>query len=137
MMFLWRAAGMPEPKKSTQTFRDVPTSHPYYKAIQWGVENGITTGYTGAKKGYFGLRDNCTRGQIVMFLWRYVGEPAPKKNTQTFRDVPTNHGFYKAVQWASEQGITAGYSDGTFGVGKDCTRGHCAMFLYRLLKDVI
>ena len=135
MMFLWRAAGKPAPKSSKQTFKDVPTTHAFYKAIQWGVEKGITGGYTGEKAGYFGPNDNCTRGQIATFLWRYAGKPAPKKNTKTFSDVPTKHNFYKAIQWASEQGITAGYSDGTFGVNKTCTRGQCVTFLYRLVKN--
>ena len=134
VMFLWRAAGKPEPKKNTQTFKDVPTKHAYYKAIQWAVEKGITGGYTGDKAGYFGPNDNCTRGQIAMFLWRYAKKPSPKKNTQTFKDVPVKHSFYKAIQWASEQGITAGYKDGTFGVNKNCTRGQCVTFLYRMME---
>ena len=135
VMFLWRAKGKPEPKKNTQTFKDVPTTHNFYKAIQWAAEEGITGGYTGKRAGYFGPNDNCTRGQIATFLWRYAGKPAPKKNTQTFSDVPTKHNFYKAIQWASEQGITAGYSDGSFGINKTCTRGHCVTFTYRMLKN--
>ena len=132
VMFLWRAAGKPAPKKTSQTFKDVPTNHNFYKAIQWAVEEGITGGYTGEKAGYFGPNDNCTRGQIVTFLWRYAGKPAPKKTTQTFKDVPTSHNFYKAIQWASENGVTAGFKDGTFGINKTCTRGQCVTFLYRL-----
>lgn len=133
VMFLWRAAGNPEPAASTQTFSDVPTKHAFYKAIQWAVEQGITGGYTGDRAGQFGPSDNCTRGQIATFLWRYAGKPAPEGNTQTFSDVKTSSNFYKAIQWASEQGITAGYSDGTFGVNLTCTRGHCVTFLYRML----
>ena len=135
MMFLWRANGKPEPKKHTQTFKDVPTTNNFYKAIQWGVEQGITGGYTGDRTGYFGLNDNCTRGQIATFLWRNAGKPAPKKNTQTFKDVPVKNNFYKAIQWAAEEGITAGYSDGTFGINKTCTRGHCVTFLHRQIGD--
>lgn len=132
VMFLWRAAGKPEPEKHTQTFSDVPTTSNFYKAIQWAVETGITGGYTGDRAGQFGPSDNCTRGQIAMFLWRFADKPAPAGNTQTFSDVPTKHNFYKAIQWAAENGITAGYSDGTFGVNKTCTRGHCVTFLYRM-----
>lgn len=61
-------------------------------------------------------------------------KPAPKKNTQTFSDVPVSHSFYKSIQRASESGITADYSDGIFGVDRTCTRGHCVTFLYRLQK---
>ena len=134
MMFLWRAAGKPEPKSSSQTFTDVPVKNNFFKAIQWGVEQGITGGYSGAKAGQFGPNDNCTRGQIVTFLWRFANKPEPSKHTQTFTDVPVKHSFYKAIQWASENGITSGYKDGSFGVNKNCTRGQCVTFLYRLLN---
>jgi len=133
VMFLWRAADKPEPQTSTQSFTDVPVKHAFYKAIQWAVEQGITGGYSGDRAGQFGPSDPCTRGQIAMFLWRYAGKPDPEGSTQTFSDVSVKSAFYKAIQWASEQGITAGYSDGTFGVNKTCTRGHCVTFLYRML----
>ena len=50
-------------------FSDVPM-HVYYKAILWGCQNGVTKGYaSGLKKGYFGVNDTYTRGQIVKFLY--------------------------------------------------------------------
>ncbi len=127
--FLWKIAGNPAPRKNTQTFKDVPTTHSFYKAIQWAVEQGIASGYS---SGNFGPNDNCTRGQIATFLWKYAGKKAPAKNTQTFSDVPTTHSFYKAVQWAVEQGITSGFADGSFGVTRTCTRGQCVTFLYKM-----
>jgi hypothetical protein len=46
-------------------------NHTYYQAILWGSQNGITNGYTnGPNKGKFGINDDCTRGQIVTFLYR-------------------------------------------------------------------
>ena len=131
VMFLWRASGKPEPWKKKQTFSDVPVSHSFYNAIQWAYEAGITAGYD---DGRFGVNDKCTRGQIAMFLWRFSGEPEPISPLQRFRDVYPKHGFYKAIQWASDAGITSGYSDNSFGVNRTCTRGHCVTFLYRLLK---
>jgi len=130
-MMLWRAAGQPEPVSSKKTFKDVPVSHSFYKAIQWTYEQGIAAGYSGSRKGYFGIADNCTRGQFMTFLWRFEGRPEPSGNTKTFSDVPVSHNFYKAIQWAWEEGIAAGYSNGTFGIGKSCTRGHCVTFMYR------
>ena len=137
VMFLWRAAGQPEPKKKTQTFKDVPTTHNFYKAIQWASEQGITGGYTGKKAGYFGPNDNCTRGQIVTFMWRFAGQDAPKGKEQTFSDVPVKHNFYRAVQWAYENAITTGYSSGAFGVSDTCTRGQCVTFLFRLVNSTL
>ena len=133
LMFLWRAAGKPEPQSDKQTFKDVKTDNGFYKAIQWAVEQKITNGYSGDKKGYFGPNDKCTRGQIATFLWKYNGSPNPKSNKKTFTDVPVTHSYYKAIQWASEQKITSGYSDNSFGVKKNCTRGQCVTFLHRML----
>ena len=68
-----------------------------------------------------------------MFLWRYAGKPAPKNVSKSpFQDVKMNHTFYKAILWGSQKGITKGYSDGTFGINKNVSRGECMMFLWRL-----
>ena len=135
MVMLWRLANKPEPMSMKQKFSDVPPDHNYFKAIQWGVEQNITGGYSGSRKGQFGPGDNCTRGQIVTFLWRFTGKPDPMTSGQSFTDVPTDHSFYKPVQWASETGIAAGYKDGSFGINKTCTRGHCVTFIYRMIKN--
>ena len=104
--------------------------HAYYNAIYWAVEKGITKGYS---DGTFGIDKSCTRGEMVMFLWRYVGQPAPKFVSKSpFKDVPTSHTFYKAILWAYQKGITKGYSDGTFGVNRNVSRGESMMFLWRL-----
>jgi hypothetical protein len=72
MMFLWRLMGKPAPKAAAKSpFLDVAKSHAFYNAILWGYQKKITTGYTsGSMKGKFGIDENCTRGQIVTFLYR-------------------------------------------------------------------
>ena len=116
----------PKPKGP---FPDVPYNHVYAKAIAWAVNRGITKGYS---NGTFGINTICTRGHIMMFLWRYAGCPQPKSVTKSpFSDVPKTHAYYKAILWGSQKGITKGYSDGTFGINKDCTRGHIMMFIWR------
>lgn len=67
--FLWRAAGKPAPKSDQCEFTDVKTGSFYYDAVLWAVEEGITKGMG---DGTFGVDGECTRGQIVTFLWRYV-----------------------------------------------------------------
>ena len=105
-------------------------SHPYYKAIYWAVEKGITKGYP---DGTFGIDRSCTRGEMMMFLWRFVGKPEPTSVSKSpFKDVPKTHTFYKAILWGSQKGITKGYSDGSFGVNRNVTRGESMMFLWRL-----
>ena len=91
---------------------------------------GITKGYTGTN--LFGIDDPCTRGQAMMFLWRMAGKPNPTyKAKSPFKDVPTNHAFYKAILWGQQKGITKGYSDGTFGIDQPCTRGQIVTFIWR------
>lgn len=105
-------------------------SHPYYNAINWALQNGIAKGYS---DGTFGTDRHCTRGEMMMFIWRYAGKPSPKAASKSpFKDVPTNHVFYNAILWGSQAGITKGYPDGTFGINRDVTRGACMMFLWRL-----
>lgn len=68
----------------------------------------------------------------MMFLWRVAGKPDPKYQKKSpFKDVPKGHAYYKAILWASQKLITKGYSDGTFGIEKECTRGHIVTFIWR------
>ena len=122
-----KAGGNP----SSLVFPDVrDPKHPYYNAIYWAVDAAITKGYP---DGTFGINRNCTRGEMMMFLWRYAGKPSPKTASKSpFKDVPKTHTFYKAILWGSQKGITKGYSDGTFGVNRNVSRGECMMFLWRL-----
>ncbi len=122
------AYGNPKPEPEGP-FPDVPYNHVYASAITWAVERGITKGYS---DGTFGINRICTRGDIMMFLWRYAGCPQPKYVAKSpFSDVQKTHAYYKAILWGSQKGITKGYDDGTFGVNKDCTRGHIMMFIWR------
>ena len=120
-----------KPAQTGYAFSDVQNpSHAYFKAIYWAADAGITKGYP---DGTFGIDRSCTRGEMMMFLWRYAGKQAPKTVSKSpFKDVPKNHAFYKAILWGSQKGITKGYSDGTFGIDRNVSRGECMMFLWRL-----
>ena len=130
MTFLWRLAGQPNPTTTTSKFSDVKKGSYYYKAVLWGVEKGITNGYSsGPLAGKFGVGEACTREQAMTFLWRMAGKPDPTGTTNKFKDVKKSDYFYKAVLWASENKIANGYADGTYGVGKACLREHMVTFL--------
>lgn len=49
-----------------------------------------------------------------------------------FKDVPAGHKFEAGIRWASENGITTGYSDGTFRPGESVARDAAATMIYRL-----
>ncbi|MBR4194272.1 MAG: S-layer homology domain-containing protein [Oscillospiraceae bacterium] len=65
--FLWAAAGRPEPKSTECPFTDVGASSWYRKAVIWAYENQITGGTGG---GCFSPRQNCTRAQVLTFLYK-------------------------------------------------------------------
>ena len=109
-------------------FTDVSDSNKYfYDPVYWAFDNGITTGTSGTK---FSPNDNCTRGQVVTFLWRAVGCPEPEGDNP-FSDVTEDKFFYKAVLWAYENGITTGTSSNTFSPNAKCKREQIVTFLYR------
>ena len=111
----------------TSPFSDVSTSAYYYEAVKWAQEKGITGGIG---NGLFGPNQPCTRAQIVTFLWRAAGSPAPK-HMSSFADVPADAFYAKAVAWAVENGITGGTGDGKFSPDATCTRAQAVTFLYR------
>ena len=128
--FLWRAAGSPEPRSTENPFTDVNARDYYYKAILWAVEQGITNGMS---KTAFAPDKECTRGQVVTFLWRFSGSPAPTSGSNPFGDVETDAYYHNAVLWAVEQGITNGVTATSFAPARSCTRGQIVTFLYRAL----
>ena len=113
-------------------YRDVSKDSYYYDAVQWASDKGITNGVS---DGVFAPDWVCTRGQIVTFLWRSVGSPAPKTAEMPFADVAEDAYYAQAVLWAVENGITNGTSETTFSPDQTCTRAHAVAFLYRLARS--
>jgi hypothetical protein len=126
VMFLWRAAGCPT-ASATLEFSDVKQSDIFYDAVQWAVENGITNG---TSKTEFSPYADCTRGQIVTFLYRAAGSPDVSGDCG-FADVSSGDFFFSAVIWALGHGITNGTSANRFSPRKTCTRAEAVTFLYR------
>ena len=111
-------------------FEDVEAGAYYDEPVQWAVEKNITNGYGSATT--FCPDITCSRGQIVTFLWRAKGSPEPTSLNNPFIDVASDAYYYKAVLWAVENGITAGYgSDNIFNPDGACNRAQVATFLWR------
>ena len=68
--FLWRSQKSPA-AGTANPFTDVKASAYYADAVLWAVENGITKGTTNTT---FSPDANCTRAQIVTFIWRALAE---------------------------------------------------------------
>ena len=117
----------PDPDPSTG-FVDVPANAYYADAVAWAVSEGITSGTSATT---FAPDMSCTRAQMVTFLWRAAGSPAPKSTVNPFVDIQSGAYYYDAVLWAVEQGITSGTSATTFAPDATVTRGQTVTFLYR------
>ena len=114
--------------KLQNPFKDVKTNEYYAEPVFWAVGKNITNGMT---VNTFAPNNDCTRGQIVTFLWRAAGSPEPKNTRNPFKDVKSNQYYYKAVLWAVEKGITNGTSANTFSPDATCTRAQVVTFLWR------
>ena len=130
--FLWRAAGCPEPGNTAIPFVDVIPGAFYEKAVAWAVENGITNGMDAT---HFRPNNDCTRAQVVTFLWRADGCQEPETTATPFTDVNPGAFYEKAVAWAVENEITNGQLDDWFGARVVCSRGDIVTFLYRALAQ--
>ena len=67
--FLWRAAGSTTSESAENPFRDVKDGDYFLQAVLWAVQCEITLGTTNTT---FSPNDECTRGQVVTFLYRYL-----------------------------------------------------------------
>ena len=127
--FLYRYAGSPDVDvtKALQ-FEDINSSDYYAPAVAWAVDNGVTTGTSDTT---FSPGANCSRAQIVTFLWRYNAKP-DAESAGTFTDVKSGAYYADAVFWAVAQDITKGTSETTFNPDQTCSRAQIVTFLYRM-----
>ena len=136
-LFVSNAAGTPvasvdtdgtETAINSNPFLDIAEGKYYYIPVLWAYyhEPQITSG---TDTTHFSPKKNCTREQIVTFLYAAYGKPAHHVTENPFSDVKKKY-YYNAVMWAYENGITDGIGGGKFGVGKPCMREQIVTFLW-------
>lgn len=116
----------PSPAQGIAGFGDVDEGRYFAPAVQWMVDNGITTG---TSEACFSPDDPVTRGQAATFLWRMEGDPeAP---AHEFGDViaPYQQG---AVSWLAGMGHVVGATRTAFYPDKTLSRGEFAAMLHRV-----
>ena len=128
--YFYRMAGSPEVAlPETSPFKDVDSSHPFYKEIVWMSQQGITTGY---EDGSYRPNASVNRGAMAAFFFRYAkvtNYEAPQ--TPQFKDVDRNNPFYREISWFKDQHITTGWGDGTFRPNEPIQRAAMAAFIHR------
>ncbi len=118
----------PTPDPNSNPFVDLDPEQFYYTPVLWAVENGITAGVDAT---HFKPLGNCTRGQVVTFLWRAAGCPAPTSSICPFEDVAPELYYYQAILWAYENEIAYGVDSNRFDPNGTVTRGQFVTFLWR------
>ncbi len=113
--------------KLMNPFEDVKPKNYFYNSVLWAANMGITSG---VDMTHFAPDQTCTRGQVMVFLWRAMGSPEPESSANPFSDVYSGDYFKKAVLWAYHAGVTAGVDETHFGPGDSCTRAQVVTFLH-------
>jgi hypothetical protein len=114
---------------TTQTFADVPPTHPFYSFIEKVAALQITGGCGG---GNYCPDSVVTRGQMAVFLLRAKFGPTyvpPAATGTVFSDVPASASYAPWVEQLSRMGVTGGCGGGLYCPDRAITRGQMAVFL--------
>ena len=110
--------------------RDVP---PYgdwaHEGIDFCLEKGLMKGVFATR---FDPEGEMTRAMLVTVLWRFAGEPSPKK-ASPFSDLKEDW-YRDAVSWAFESSVVYGISDTAFAPDDPLTREQIAAILFRFTE---
>ena len=109
----------PEPEvavvDTTNVFTDVVKDEWYKSYVDYAYSHKLLVGISDKE---FGVDEALTRGMFVTVLARIdgvdTGADANKDAKEVFADVKAGEYYSKAVEWAKENNIVAGYEDGTF-----------------------
>ena len=119
---------------------DVGRESYYEAAVNWGVQNGITTGYANGK---FGVGDMITREQIVTFLYRYAAYKGLNRDVSELSKINIEAQYYdfgkvsdfaeEAVYWAITYGVIGGKENNTAVVPQgNAQRCEIAQIMYNI-----
>jgi len=109
------AASSPTPTRCAVSFRDVPSGHTFYAAVQCLACRGIISGYA---DGTFKPDNLVTRGQLAKIVSN-AGNFTEPAGAQIFQDVPSDHPFYEWINRLTRRGYMSGYTCGTIP-GEPC-----------------
>lgn len=113
---------------SSGVFTDVPTTHTFFDAIAWAVDEGIAKGYA---DGTYRASQSVTRAEFASLFYRTVDNPAGAAPSTAFSDVSADSSHAEAIAWMKGQGLITGYSDGTFQPNRQISRGEVAVVMHR------
>lgn len=116
----------------SRKFVDVERSKQHWTHLP--IDYVLNKGYmAGISENRFSPSGTVTRGTIAQILYAAEGKPAVTKDNQ-FRDVASNQWYAKAVNWAAEKKLVAGYGNGKFGPDDPVTRQQMVAIMYQYAK---
>ena len=117
-------------------FPDVPSSHPYYAAINGMADAGVIGGY---EDGTFGPSKLVTRQQFAKMIVGTLGLPCSELDICSFSDVakggPTTLYPDNYVAVAAAFGITNGIGSNKFGPQNNITRAQVITMVVRAAQN--
>lgn len=128
-------------------YQDLNEDAWYMSSVEYCWQNELMDGITSSS---FAPDDLMTRGVLAEALYRLAGSPvvtlegkdydsgsisvdmedAPT-DEYPFTDVDPDHPYADGILWAWQEGIIAGYDDGTFGVDTPITREQMAAIFWQ------
>lgn len=108
---------------------DVSPEAWYYNAVEYGLAQGY---FSGMEDGRFGPDEPLNRAQLAQVLWTVGG--CIESDSAHFSDANPDDWFYPAISWCQQEGLIAGYEDGSFSPDRLLTREQLASILYRYAR---
>ncbi|MCL1698501.1 S-layer homology domain-containing protein [Lysinibacillus sp. BPa_S21] len=125
-VMLTRALGLQTTNVKNPNYKDVPSTHPYYKEIAAVQNAGI---FDSAQK--FNPSATLSRGDMAIVLQRAF--KLKGSEPYYFSDVTEKTRGYKEISAIANNNIIRGYDDSSFKPNKPLTRAHFSAFLARTL----
>jgi len=125
---------------TASSFSDVAATDWYFAAVQWAYANGIVSG----SDGMFAPGADITREQMSVMLYNYAKyagadvSNAAGMSVREFSDYASISSWaLEPIQWAINNSIVFGTSDGTFAPPANATRAQSAKMIALFLKGMI
>ncbi|MEE1132042.1 MAG: S-layer homology domain-containing protein [Caryophanon sp.] len=131
------ALNLPTTNLKPLPYKDVPTTHPYYKEIAAAYTAGIFGNAT-----HFKPESSISRAFMAKMIATSFNLKSIADNAMTYKDVPATDEFYRPIQLVTMNNIARGYeqtsdyaeSTYTFKPNQLLTRAHFSAFLARAMS---
>ena len=110
-----------------KSFADVPAGNWAANAVAFASGHEFMNGVSASS---FSPAEPMTRGMLAVVLHNLEGNPGASYSG-SFGDVGGNDWYAQAVQWAADNSIVTGVSDGVFAPNASITREQLVVMLYR------